>query len=184
MEVLLNYPTPSNKDSTDLLEQAFDNYYNSLFRFFCYRGMDIHTANDLAASVFENALKNLHCYDPQKAQIQTWLFAIARNLSINYWRSEKEPPIPLEDELPQSNPELEDLVINEENKVRILLALNMLDTRSREILALKFSGGLTNREIASLTGHTESNIGVILYRSLQKLRVLLSSPQLEVRNDR
>ena len=37
-------------------------------------------------------------------------------------------------------------------------------------MALKYGGGLTNRAIAQLTGLTESNVAVILHRTLQSLR--------------
>jgi len=180
----LNYFASSTTDSTRLLETAFDRYYPGIFRFFCYRGADVQTANDLAASVFERALQNLDQYDPKKAQIQTWLFTIARNLSINHWRSQKENLLPLEEELPQTAPPLEDLLIHVENKDRVLLALKSLDKRSQEIIALKFSGDLSNREIAKLTGLSESNVGVILYRALSKIRTLLSASQMEVNRDR
>jgi RNA polymerase sigma-70 factor (ECF subfamily) len=166
-----------------LLAQAFDRYYPALFRFFRYRGADADTANDLAATVFERALVAIHQYDPRKAQIQTWLFAIARNLSINHWKAEKET-VPLDDELPQSGLPLEELVIRAEDKESVLLALQSLDQRSHEALALKFSGELTNGEIAELMGLSESNVGVILYRSLTKLRTLLSTSQMEARHDR
>jgi len=65
---------------TSSLEQAFELYYPSIFRYFRFRGADADTTNDLASSTFERALKG-H-YDSRKSQIQTWLFAIARNISI------------------------------------------------------------------------------------------------------
>jgi RNA polymerase sigma factor (sigma-70 family) len=167
--------SPSTLPQNTLLETAFDRYYPAIFRFFRYRGADAETANDLAAQVFERALAHLDQYNPHRAQIQTWLFTIARNLSINHWKSEKET-VPLDDELPQEGPPLEELIIQTHDKERVLLSLQALDKRSREILALKFSGKLSNREIAKLTGLTESNIGVILYRSLLKLRTVLLSP--------
>jgi len=174
---------PITRPKNILLETAFDRYYPAIFRFFRYRGADAETANDLAASVFERALKHIDQYDQRKAQIQTWLFAIARNLSINHWKSEKET-VPLDEEFPQEDLALEELAIQTHDKERVLLALKTLDKRSHEVLALKFSGELSNREIAELTGLSESNVGVILYRSLMKLRTVLTSPQTEVCHDR
>ncbi|HNA90409.1 MAG TPA: sigma-70 family RNA polymerase sigma factor [Anaerolineales bacterium] len=174
---------PFTRPKSTQLEQAFDRYYPSVFRFFRYRGADADTANDLAASVFERALIAIHQYDPRKAQIQTWLFAIARNLSINHWKAEKET-LPLDDELPEDDPPLEELIIQTHDKEHVLAALQTLDKRSREIIALKFSGELSNREISELTGLTESNIGVILYRSLAKLRRELLTSQMEATHDR
>jgi RNA polymerase sigma-70 factor (ECF subfamily) len=161
------------------LEQAFERYYPAVFRYFRYRGADPETANDLASSTFELALKNLSRYDPRKAQIQTWLFAIAHNLGINHWKAEKQTA-PLDDDLPApDDPPLEQALILVQDKEQILQALQSLDGRAREILAFKFGGLLTNRQIAELTDLTESNVGVILYRSLLKLRILLANTQPE-----
>jgi RNA polymerase sigma-70 factor (ECF subfamily) len=68
-----------------------------------------------------------------------------------------------------------------QDKEQILRALQSLDPRSVEIIALKFGGELTNGQIAGLVHLSESNVGVILYRSLMKLRTLLASTQAEVR---
>ena len=175
---------PPPHRNADQLEQAFDRYYPAIFRYFRYRGSDVDTANDLASATFERALENLHRFDPRRAQIQTWLFAIARNLSINHWKSEKQL-VPLDDDLPiPDEPQIEETVVFTQEKEQILLALQLLDDRAREIIALKFGGPLTNRQIAGLTSLTESNVGVILYRSLMKLRTLLASGQMEVRHDR
>ena len=56
----------------------------------------------------------------------------------------------------------------ERERLRVLLA--RLADRERELVALKYGAGLTNRAIAGLTGLTESNVGVILYRAVQRLR--------------
>ena len=159
------------------LEQAFERYYPAVFRYFRYRGADPETANDLASSTFEQALKNLSSYDPHKGQIQTWLFAIAHNLGINHWKAEKQTA-PLDDDLPiPDDPPLEQGLILIQDKEQVLQALQLLDLRAREILALKFGGLISNRQIAGLTNLTESNVGVILYRSL------LASAQAEVRHE-
>jgi RNA polymerase sigma-70 factor (ECF subfamily) len=160
-----------------LLEQAFECYYPAIFRYFRYRGADIDTANDLASTTFERALNHIAAFDPRRAQIQTWLFSIARNLAINHWKAESvHAAMPLDDNLPIPNDlPLEQTIILEQDKNQILLALLMLDERSREIVAFKFGGLLTNRQIAELTDLTESNVGVILYRSLLKLRTLLTA---------
>jgi RNA polymerase sigma-70 factor (ECF subfamily) len=166
-----------------LLEQAFERYYPAVFRYFRYRGADPETANDLASSTFEQALKNLSRYNLRKGQFQTWLFTIAHNLGINHWKAEKQT-IPLDDDLPiPDDPSLEQALILIQDKEQILQALRSLDGRACEILALKFGGLLTNRQIAGLNHLTESNVAVILYRSLLKLRLLLANTQPEARHD-
>lgn len=158
------------------LDQAFEQYYSSIFRYFRYRGADVDAANDLASSTFERALRAIHRFDPYKGQIQTWLFAIARNVAINHWKSESiRFSVPLDDEMQDlDDPPLEEVMVSLENKEHMLAALQSLDSRAREIIALKFGGPLTNRQIAELSSLTEQNVAVILYRSLLKMRRLLS----------
>ena len=167
-------------------DQVFDTYFPAIFRYFRYRGADADTANDLASSVFEKALSNLRRYDPHKGQIQTWLFAIAHNLAINRWKTEAVHPTTSLDDLNlqgQYDPLPEQELVRIQDKQDILRALQSLDTRSIEIIALKFGGNLTNCQIADLVNLSESNVGVILYRSLLKLRTVLASIQAEVRHD-
>ena len=167
-------------------DQVFDTYYPAVFRYFRYRGGDADTANDLASCVFEKAIASLARYDPHKGQIQTWLFAIARNLAINQWKSETAHPITSLDELDlqalDDDPPEQALILVQD-KEQVMQALQSLDLRSVEIIALKFGGGLTNSQIASLVHLSESNVGVILYRSLLKLRAILASSQAEVRHE-
>ena len=176
---------PNSHSNSERLEQAFDRYYPALFRYFRYRGAEADAANDLASATFERALDNLGSFDPRRSQIQTWLFAIARNLSINHWKAASNHPLaPLDEDMPApDDPPLEQVVEFTQHREQILSAIQTLDERAREILALKFGGPLTNRQIAGLTGLTESNVGVILYRSLLKLRTLLASDQMEARHD-
>ena len=158
------------------LDQAFELYYPAIFRYFRYRGADADTANDLSSSTFERALRGIDRFDARKSQIQTWLFAIARNVAINHWKSESiHFSVPLDDQLLDSNdPPLEDVMISIESKEQMLTALQSLDVRAREIIALKFGGPLTNRQIAELVSLTEQNVAVILYRSLLKMQQRLS----------
>ena len=49
-------------------------------------------------------------------------------------------------------------------------ALATLDARDRDLVALKFAGGLSNAEIARVLDMTESNVGTRLHRTVTKLR--------------
>lgn len=167
------------QNSVDI-EQAFELFYPLIFRYFRYRGLDVDTANDLASSVYERALINLHRFDPQKAQIKTWLFTIAQNLAINHWKAKSTRTfIDLNEEFPtdSTNALPENVIVFNETKQEVLNAVQLLEERAVTIIALKFGGNLTNRQIGKLTGLSDSNVGVILYRSMLKLRTLLSDPQ-------
>ena len=45
-----------------------------------------------------------------------------------------------------------------------------LSEREREVIALKYGAELNNRQIAALTGLSESNVGTLLHRAVRTLR--------------
>jgi RNA polymerase sigma-70 factor (ECF subfamily) len=51
--------------------------------------------------------------------------------------------------------------------------LARLAERERELVALKYGAGLTNRAIARISGLSESNVSTILYRVTHQLRIEL-----------
>ena len=55
-------------------------------------------------------------------------------------------------------------------RATVRAALGRLEPRDRELIALKYHGGLTNAEIAKLLGVSESNAGTRLHRAMTKLR--------------
>ena len=58
-------------------------------------------------------------------------------------------------------------------------ALRRLDERERDLIGLKFYSELNNREIAKVTGLSESNVGTVLYRCMAKLRKELAGEEYE-----
>jgi RNA polymerase sigma-70 factor (ECF subfamily) len=143
-----------------------------------YRCGDAETADDLAAQTFERALAHLSGYDPRRAPIGAWLFCIARNLVNDYLRAARRREcLALEtcDGHPAPAASPEELLIQVEAQAELLTALARLSERERDLLSLKFAAGLTNRRIAEVTGLSETNVGVILYRALQHLRLILAA---------
>ena len=68
-------------------------------------------------------------------------------------------------------------LIGQEMEAELVASLVKLDRRTRDVLGLKFAGDLTNREIAKLTGLKESNVGVIVFRGIQKLRKMMEEAE-------
>ena len=64
----------------------------------------------------------------------------------------------------------EELAEQRSDAARLERLLGGLPDRERELVALKYGAGLTNRAIARLTGLSESNVGTILHRTVQGLR--------------
>ena len=164
---LLRAPT-GEADWETLYRQELPRIYN----FFRYRLGNDAVAEDLTSITFEKAWRSRHQHRHDLAAFSTWLFAIARNVSIDHFRRRRvEVPIEEASEAPAPG-DLEAEVLRRSQFRRLSRLMDGLSERERELLALKYGSGLTNREIACLTGMSESNIGTILFRTLQRLRTL------------
>ena len=125
-------------------------------------------AEDLTADTFEKAWRKRHHYRHDLASFSTWLFTIARRVAIDHYRKQR-PNSPLESISHLTADEtLEELSQKRFDFERLSVLLNQLE--DRELVALRYGAGLTNRTIAGPTGLSESNVGVILHRTLKKLR--------------
>ncbi len=142
-----------------------------IYHFFCYRFGEGPLAEDLTAATFEKAWRGRDRFRHQAA-FSTWLFAIARHVAEDYIRKHRHyVEISLEEaDVQPGSAILEEQVEKRANFAQLSLLLARLADRERELVALKYGGGLTNRAIAQLTGLTESNVAVILHRTLQTLR--------------
>jgi RNA polymerase sigma-70 factor (ECF subfamily) len=160
--------TAREADWEALYRQELPRIYN----FFRYRIGDPAMAEDLTSITFEKAWRARHQHRRDLAAFSTWLFAIARNVAIDHFRRRRvELPIDGLNEAPAPG-DLEAETLRRLQFRQLSRLLAELPDRERELLALKYGSGLTNREIAGLTGVSESNIGTILYRTLRRLRTL------------
>jgi RNA polymerase sigma-70 factor (ECF subfamily) len=156
-------------------EANFEELYRAelprIYNYFRYRVGDGQIAEDLTSETFEKAWRNRERYRHDLAAFSTWLFTIARRVAQDYFRKHHPHEIPLEGVANTSTSDfVEDIFQKSADFAHLSVLLARLADRERELVALKYGAGLTNRAIAHLSGLTESNIGVILHRALQGLR--------------
>jgi RNA polymerase sigma-70 factor (ECF subfamily) len=162
----------------DITKQPLDwdtvywEYMPRIFNYFCYRVGERALAEDLTATTFVKAWKARREYNPTKGAISTWLLAIARNTATDFFRRERES-LPLDlVRLPLDSDErpVEEALQVGQDFERLSVLLSGLNSRERDLVALKFGIGMTNRAIAKMTGMTESNVGTTLHRVVKSLR--------------
>ncbi len=155
---------------------VYDHYFPRVYNYVRYRVRDPQTTDDLTAIIFERTLVNLSRYRSEQAPFSAWLFSIARNAVNDHFRVQKRRPWLSFDSLRDHADETgvpEVIADQRAEHERLLAAVAGLKERERDLVGLKFGAGLSNRHIAALTGLSESNVAVILYRTLQQLRTAL-----------
>ena len=137
------------------------------FRFRFGRHVD---AEELTSRTFEKAWLGRRRYRHDLAGFSTWLFKIAHNVGVDYLRSQ-HMHLPIEAAL--SAP-AEDTPLEEAERDSDLAHLTELSAnlpgRERELIALKYGAEMDHRAIARMMGLSESNVAVILHRTVQTLR--------------
>ena len=154
-------------------EEVYDKYFARIYNYIRYRVLARDAADDLVSAVFEKVLDNFDSFDPGKAPLEPWLYAIARNTLNDYYRRRKVRgwlSITDHEETLASSESVERSAERGEENARLLAALAELSEQERELIAMKFTLDQTNREIAAQTGLGESHVGVLLFRAMGKLR--------------
>jgi RNA polymerase sigma factor (sigma-70 family) len=151
----------------------YEEHMAYVFRYINYRVGNRNEAEDLTSVVFEKALVAFDRYDRQKAAPQTWLLTIARNTVTDHLRkSSKRKTMPLDNALgvESADPSPPEETERREEYQQLQFCLAALPQREQELISLKFGAELNNRQIASVVGLSENNVGTILFRAICKLR--------------
>ena len=137
---------------------------------------DDASAEDVTALAFERAYRRRSSFDDSRGSRRGWLFGIARNAALDELRRRKRSA-PMLGDLPDDDavaPDEEaDLAVR---RTTVRVALAALPPRDRELVALKFHGGLSNAELAAVLGTSESNAGTRVHRAVAKLREACNAP--------
>jgi RNA polymerase sigma factor (sigma-70 family) len=161
------------QSTAEAFSAFYEQYLPKIFKYIIYRINDKFMAEDLTAAVFEKALTKFKTYSSDKAAISTWVFTIAKNTLIDHFReAQRKKTVQLDEtlDIPQDSRTPEEAVIDEEKWRTLHKCLAGLASNEREIITLKFSSQMTNRQIARVMGLSDSNVGVILYRAIRRLR--------------
>ncbi|MCL2056546.1 MAG: sigma-70 family RNA polymerase sigma factor [Oscillospiraceae bacterium] len=156
------------KDFESLYGEYFPKVYNYIF----YRLLDRDRADDLVSEVFTRVFEKLDTYDEGKAKFSTWVFSIARNALIDELRRKKDVISLDEDDRPDipSGFDLQLQYIQSEERRALYALLARINARDRDIIAMKYFAGMTNRSIAAELGMNESTVSSVLFNTIGKLR--------------
>ena len=132
---------------------------------------DRHAAEDVTALAFERAYRRRGSFRPSRGTARAWLFGIARNAALDELRRRgRATAFEAEAQAPGRGYHADDPAESGVRRALLRGALESLQPRERELVALKFFAGLTNAELATVIGTTETNAGTRLHRVIEKLR--------------
>jgi RNA polymerase sigma-70 factor (ECF subfamily) len=159
------------------LGALYERHVDAIYHFMLYRTSDHQIAEDLTAEVFMNMITSIHRYRDMGVPFSAWLFRIARSRLIDHWRRSKrrqKRQVSLSEEMEEFISAATDNPAERFEHEELVKSLEYLTDAEREIILLRFVGGLSNQEIALVVKSNSNAVKSMMYRSLKKLRRILN----------
>lgn len=152
--------------------EIYDQLVDSLYRFVLLKTNSVEAAQDIVSETFTKFWRYLSRYKAKN--VRAYLFAIARNAIVDYYRTESKHISIDTCELivdRKLSPELESVL--KEQHQELLAALKKLPESYAEILQLRFIEELSIKETAKIIKKSGVVVRVTQYRALKKLKTLI-----------
>lgn len=158
--------------------QIFEIMLDEVYRYMFFKVSPVD-AEDLCEDLFVKVWENLGRYATQKnASFRSWVFTIAHNMVIDYYRKNKTT-VAL-DEIEGLEMEHSDMHVEEEtnmsfNSAHLAVAMSKLKEEYRQVITLKYINDFSNEEISTITQKSEGAIRIILHRGLKELQKIFEN---------
>lgn len=158
-------------DSSDEFEVIYESNAPLIYRFMFWRTKDEALSEDLTSSVFEKAWRSRASFKGGSAK--AWLYRIAHNTLVDHWRKKRDLPVEDEAVLDRTAADAaspEEALDSSMRAEELRRALDRLPEDMRKVVELRFIEGRSCRQVGERLGLSESNVRVIQYRALRRLK--------------
>lgn len=171
-EEVEKYVKLAQKGDQNAFAKIYDIFIDPIYRYVYYR-VNSSEAEDLIETVFLKVWENIRQYRPRKKSFSSWIFRIAHNLVIDYYRGYKNgvfeeltPQMP--DQTREHNPICSAQNVLDKESLRV--ALSKLKRQYSEIIIYKFINELSNKEITEIMKKSEGSLRILQFRALKALK--------------
>ncbi len=149
---------------------VFSHFAPRVKAFLMKSGSDAALAEELAQDVMVTVWHKSAQFDPTRASLSTWIFTIARNRRIDYFRRARRPEPEDLDWGASEEPDAADIYQTAEETRRLSAALSTLPEPQRALIERAYYGDLSHSEIAAQTGLPLGTIKSRIRLALERLR--------------
>ena len=168
------------KGENKAFEMIIQKYQSHLVNYVGRMVKQNELALDITQEVFIKAYSSLHTYR-QEYKFKTWLFKIASNTVIDYWRKKKidvfsiDQPYDLDSDsvpiqIPSNNPSVDKIVELHEVRKRIEVVLDKLPVNLKELFVWRHVNDLSYEEMAEIKGIPVGTIKNRVFQAKEMLR--------------
>ncbi|NIM05282.1 MAG: sigma-70 family RNA polymerase sigma factor [Armatimonadetes bacterium] len=159
------------------LTQLYEENFDKIYRYIVLKIGDRTEAEDMTQQVFLKAFKSISGYKSKGNPFSSWLFRIAHNQVVDYWRKKsKRATVPLEETLVGSSNSSPGSDAERKMDIESLVAATKrLTGLQREVVSLRFAGGLSVAQVAKAMGKSEGAIKALQHSAIISLRKMLAT---------
>ncbi len=163
----------AKQGSEQAFSQLYDAFFEKIYKFIYFRVNHKEIAEDLTEEVFIKSWTRIATV--QAESFGGWLYSIAKNIIIDYYRQKKEQVVDLEgiENFLESDENLSEDANTVIERKMFLRLLKQLTPEQQIIIKLKFIEDLDNAEISELISKSEGAIRVIQHRAILRLQELI-----------
>lgn len=155
--------------------RLYEEYMPRIYRYIVLRVRNQAEAEDLTEQVFLRALESGPSFRWRGAPISAWLFRIARNQVIDFWRTDKTGrTVTLDESLVDDIANPERTAERNEDIRQVIREMGQLTQGQREVIELRFAAELSTAEVAKVLGKSQGAVKVMQHSALVALRKRLA----------
>ncbi len=166
----------AKKGNEEAISLLYKTYVQRIYRYIAYRiGGDVKTAEDLTSDVMVRMVRELPKYRITSVPFEVWLYRIASNLVVDYYRRHNKI---VESQLPESLvsnlPDPESSLVQQQQLQKLRLCLIQLKSEEQILLSLRFFERKSHEDVAQILGKSINSIRTMQHRALKRLATLMN----------
>lgn len=162
------------RNSKSDADEPVSKYYKEIYIYVYKQTSDKELSMDLTQEIFISVLKSIPNFDQSKASFRTWLYRIATNKLVDYFRSKNykynTTTETIEDKQIEDKTDFTVSLEQKEDVEKIQIIVNKLSTEYQEIFRLKIFLEATFAEIAEILKIPESTVKTKYYSIIKKVK--------------
>lgn len=153
----------------------YDHYLPKIYRFVLLKVSHREEAEDLTHQAFLKAWENINQYNFKGYSFGAWLYRIARNITVDYYRNNRsETSLEEVSEIAIEGLSLGGTIDKKIEWEGLIKSLKHLKEIEQEVLIMRFVEDLPLKEIAEAIGKSEGAVKLIQHRAINNLKKIVS----------
>lgn len=161
--------------SKSAANELISKYYKEIYTYTYKQTLDKELSMDLTQEIFISVLKSINNYDESKSSFRTWIYKIATNKLVDYYRSKsykyKNIVVPIEENIIDSKDDFIKNIEHKEDIEKVLGLVNSMKVDLQEIFRLKIFSDYTFTQIATMLKIPESTVKTKYYSIIKKIKI-------------